>query len=93
MKRAIRNIGLVLLCALPMTSCGTSHLIRWAQDEPSIYNEPESDLSRGLWKGFVTVVGFPVAVIWDVFTFPFQIIGGAHPYGESTFQPEDDIDI
>ena len=44
-------------------------------------------------NGGVAFVGFPIAVAWDIGTFPFQLIGGAYPYGDSTMQPGDDTDL
>ena len=91
--KGIRNVCLALLCTMPLAGCSTTHLVRWAMDEPSVYHEPEGDVSRGVLKGFVTFVGFPIAVVWDIGTFPFQLIGGAYPYGDSTMQPGDDTDL
>ena len=91
--KSLRNACLVLLCALPAAACSTTNLVRWASDEPSIYHEPDSDFSRGILKGFVTFVGFPIALAWDIGTFPFQLISGAWPYGESVMAPTSDIDL
>ena len=52
------------------------------------YYEPDGEVSRGFLKPFVTVVGFPFAVAWDVVTFPFQIIFGVYPYGDDFMDPE-----
>ena len=91
--KILKRTCLALLFALPLTSCGTTHLVRWANDEPSIYWEPTGDYSRGILKPFVTVVGFPVTLVWDVATFPFQAIMGTYPYGDKFMQPDHDIDI
>ena len=73
--------------ALTATSCSTANLIRWGGDQTSIYSEPTGGFSRGILKPLVTVVGFPVALVWDVVTFPFQIIFGTYPYGDNFMAP------
>jgi len=90
---ALRPLLLVLACAVPLSSCGTFNLVKWAQDKPSVYAEPQGEVSRGFLKPVVTVVGFPVAVVWDVLTFPFQIIGGVYPYSDSVMEPETRVGI
>ena len=91
--KTLTRTCLALLFALPLTSCGTTHLVRWGADKPSIYWEPTGEYSRGMLKPFVTVVGFPVTVAWDVATFPLQVIFGAYPFGDKFMQPDSDIDI
>ncbi len=91
--KSFRNVSLALLCLLPFTACSTFNHVRWAMDDTSVYNEPEGGFSRGVVKPLWTIVGFPVAVAWDVVTFPFQIISGVYPYSDSVMAPDEDIDI
>ncbi len=84
----LAKLAVLALATFPLASCSTFNLVHWAQDEPSVYAEPQGEFSRGIVKPFVTVVGFPVAVVWDIVTFPFQIIGGVYPYSDSVMTPE-----
>ena len=80
--------SLVLTLALPLTACGTANLARWGLDKPSVFTEPDNELGRGGLKPFVTIVGMPVAVGWDIATFPFQIIMQVYPYGDRFMRPD-----
>ena len=96
--RTLPKFASILVLALPvtgcmLTGCMTSNLIHWIQDEPSIYHEPRGEVSRGTIKPLFTVIGFPIAVAWDIATFPFQILGGAHPYGDRVMTPEKGADL
>lgn len=42
---------------------------------------------RALCSPGATIIGMPVAVAWDVVTFPFQAIFGVYPYGSSHMAP------
>jgi len=90
----MRKLLLLALLLFPLCSCSTANLVYWGFDEESIYYEPEGEYSRGLLKPFVTVVGLPVAFVWDVAFFPFQLFMDVYPYGERRFMaPGSGIDI
>ena len=91
--KQLRNAALALLCALPMSACATSNLIEWAKGEESVYYEPRGEVPRGFVKPFFTVVWFPVALVWDAATLPFQAIGGVYPYGDASMVPDGEADI
>jgi hypothetical protein len=92
MKKAA-GLVLSLVCALSLSSCASSNLARWGFDKDNIYSEPDGELSRGLLKPSVTIIGMPVAVVWDVVTFPFQLIFGVHPYGSRYMDPSANRDL
>ncbi len=92
--KPLTKVCLALLFSLPMVSCSTVNLVRWGTDESSVYYEPTGEFSRGMLKPFVTVIGFPVTLAWDVGTFPFQLLFGVYPYGDSFMDPEMvDVDV
>lgn len=94
MKRSRKALlAVACLATLSFTSCATSNLIRWGLDRPSVYHEPDSELSRGILKPTVTFLGVPVAVVWDVVTLPFQAIFGVYPYGDTFMEPSKVDDI
>ena len=74
-----------LLLLLPLSACATSHLMRWSKGKTSIYNPPTEDPAYVVPAG--TVVMLPAVLVWDVATFPFQVIWGVYPYG-GDLQPE-----
>lgn len=76
---------LALVCLLP--SCATTNLARWGFDATSAVDEPHGEVSRAVLKPGATIIGMPVAVAWDVVTFPFQAIFGVYPYGSSHMAP------
>jgi len=86
-SKAIRNALLALCCTIPLSACSTFNLVRWGTNESTIYNEPDGGFADGILKPSVTVIGFPVAVVWDVVTFPFQILFGTYPYGDNFMAP------
>jgi hypothetical protein len=73
-------LPLVLLAAACLPACATSHLVRWSKAEKSTFSQPSQDKSVYVRAGG-TVVAFPVAVAWDIVTFPFQWFWDVHPYG------------
>jgi hypothetical protein len=90
MRSVLRRVGLacaVALAPLTLESCATSHLLRWARDEPAIYYQPPDPEVRAFVQPGGTVVALPVAFAWDVATFPFQWIWGVYPFG-ATNSPE-----
>jgi hypothetical protein len=92
MRTLAKVVSLVLLVAAA-GSCATSNLARWGFDEDSVYAEPDGEVSRAFLKPPLTLVGMPVAVGWDVVTFPFQIVFGVHPYGSRFMDPERNADL
>ncbi|GEM_PF-2672870 len=72
---------LTVLLSIPLGSCATNHLFHWSRGEASIYPQP-SDKAKPYVVPAGTVIVLPVALAWDVATFPFQWIWGAHPYGD-----------
>jgi hypothetical protein len=92
---SFRTIALAVVCAgtLTFASCSTTHLVRWGMDKDSMYTESDSSFVRGILKPFITIVGFPVALAWDIGTFPFQTIFGVYPYGDRYMQPDEVNDI
>ncbi len=92
--KPLTSVGLALLFSLPMVSCSTVNLVRWGTDESSVYYEPSGGFSRSILKPFVTVVGFPVALVWDIGTFPFQALFGVYPYGGNFMDPDlEEVDL
>ncbi len=88
MKRTrLALAALLLLIATPMTSCATSHLVRWSLDKTSVYREHDTELGKAVLKPGITVIGLPIAAAWDVATLPFQAIWGIYPYGERYLVP------
>lgn len=79
MKSMRRWVPVLAVCAL-LPSCATSHLIQWSQGQPSAFNDPPASTAVYTRPG-ATVLAFPVAVAFDVVTFPFQLIWEVYPYG------------
>jgi hypothetical protein len=75
-----------LLLTLP--SCATTNLARWGWDAPSAIDEPHGAVSAAILKPSVTVLGMPVAVVWDIATLPFQAIFGVYPYSDWHMTPD-----
>ncbi|MCC6783745.1 MAG: hypothetical protein IT457_12955 [Planctomycetes bacterium] len=71
-------IPLALLACL--NACATSHLVHWSRGENSTYDRPEPSKSIYVRAGG-TVLAFPVALSWDIVTFPLQWFWDVHPYG------------
>ena len=89
MKRTrLALAALLLSAAMPMTSCATTHLVRWGFDKTSVYREHDTELGNAFLKPGLTTLGLPVAAAWDVATLPFQAIWGIYPYGELYLVPE-----
>jgi hypothetical protein len=80
MKIVRRCLPAFALVALLFTGCATGHVIEWAKGAPSTFHPPPGDHDL-LTRGFGTVVALPVALVWDVVTFPFQWIWDVYPYG------------
>lgn len=76
------------LLLLSLTSCATVNLARWGWDQPSAIDEPHGDVSAAILKPTVTIIGMPVAVVWDVATLPFQALFGVYPYGDWHMTPD-----
>ncbi|MHC5063808.1 MAG: hypothetical protein ACYTG5_07525 [Planctomycetota bacterium] len=90
----MRKLLLLTLLLFPLCSCSTANLVYWGMEEESIYCETTDEYSRSLLKPFVTVVGFPVALAWDIAFFPFQLLMDVYPYGERRFMnPDSGLDI
>jgi hypothetical protein len=69
------------LLAFLLTGCATSHVIEWSKGEKSAFNQPNVRQAIFVHTGG-TLLALPVAVVWDVVTFPFQILWNVHPYGD-----------
>ncbi len=80
MRRRIGLCALALILLL-VPSCATRNLVRWSKGEDSIYQQPVGRNEIFVRAGG-TVLAFPVAIVWDVLTFPFQWLWGAYPYGD-----------
>ncbi len=76
--RLAKLLSVLLLAGLP--ACATSHLIHWSKAEQSAFDQPEPNKSIFVRAGG-TVLAFPVALSWDIVTFPFQWFWDLHPYG------------
>ena len=79
--------AVVLLCALPLSSCATTNILRWGFGETSIHRETGEPLVDAYLKPTVTTIWLPVAATWDVVTLPFQLLWGVYPYGEDYLAP------
>lgn len=76
-SRLLGGLALLTLAVLP--ACATTNGVRWAYGMDSVYDEPDQ-LSEDC--GLRAIVGVPVIVggaVWDVATFPLQIIFGVWP--------------
>ena len=76
-SRHLGALALLALCCLP--SCGTTNGVRWAYNMDSIYDEPD-ELSETC--GLRAIVGIPVILggaVFDIVTFPAQLIFGVWP--------------
>ena len=84
-SRRLTAVALLALCCLP--ACATTNGVRWASGMPSVYDEPDA-LSESL--ALRAVVGAPVIVggaVWDVVTWPLQVIFGVWPtWGDASTQ-------
>lgn len=84
----MRKLLLLAVCLLPLSSCMTSHLVNWVQDESSLYAEPDPGYSKGIAKPFFSFIGFPILFTLDVATCPIQMLFGVYPYGDRYMTPE-----
>jgi len=75
----MRKFATLLLLCCSLGGCATAHLLHWSKGERSVYDQPGTD-KEYIIPG-ATVVALPVTVVWDVATFPFQLIWGVYPYG------------
>jgi hypothetical protein len=82
----IRTLSALLLLGV-CSSCATTNLARWGWDETSVIDEPHGEVSRSFLKPGATVIGMPIAVAWDIATFPFQLVFGVYPYGNWFMSP------
>lgn len=80
MKCMRRWLSVITLAAL-LQGCATGHLIEWSKGEPSAFQQPAPSKSLYIRPG-ATFLAFPVAVAWDVVTFPFQWLWDIYPFGE-----------
>ncbi len=84
MRNRLRRTLLPILfagLAAAASGCATNHLLRWSRGETSYYNRPDK-ASEPFAVPAGTVLAFPVALAWDVATFPFQWLWGTYPFGE-----------
>jgi hypothetical protein len=84
---ATRNLLALLFLVACLPSCATAHLMRWSREKKGYYDLPTTTKEYVIPGG--TLVAFPVALLWDVGTFPFQLIWSVYPYG-SMLEPEED---
>ncbi len=88
MKATRRCLPAFALGALLLSGCATGNLLEWAKGAPSVYNNPQPHQDTVVRAGG-TVLAFPVAVAWDIVTFPLQWIWGVYPFGTKE-RPEDE---
>lgn len=77
--RSRRVIALAFLVLSCLPACATTNGVRWAYGKDSVYGEPDG-FSESL--GARAIFGAPVIVggaIWDVATWPLQVIFGVWP--------------
>lgn len=86
MKPMRRWLPVFALC-LVLPGCATSHLIAWSKGEPSAFNQPPESKSIYVRPG-AAVLAFPVTVVWDVVTLPFQYFWDIYPYGNENAPTE-----
>ena len=79
--------AVVLAATFALSGCATTHLVEWAQGEPSAYKFAQGRKDVYVRAGG-TVLAFIPAVLFDVVTFPFQLIWSVYPYG-SVNAPEE----
>lgn len=82
--------ALLLATIALVPSCATKHLLRWNAGKPNYFGEPGAR-DQEVVRSVGTILGFPVAVVWDVVTFPVQWLWGFDPYGD-TFRQKDEIE-
>ncbi len=90
-RRTVRRLLLpvfLLATVLLVPSCATKHLLRWNAGEPNYFGTP-GDRDRDIVRVVGTLGAFPVALGWDVVSFPFQWLWGFDPYGDTLREREE----
>jgi hypothetical protein len=72
------SMARLALLALLLTSCATTRFI----DAASEFAAGPSNEAAPSALAVAVVVIIPICLVWDVATFPVQIIGGYPPYGD-----------
>jgi hypothetical protein len=85
-KRFISSLLLAVLL-LSLNSCATTHLWRWGLGKTSAVHTVDNEQMEAFVKPSSTIVGTPLALAWDVATFPFQLIFWVFPYGDHYMVP------
>jgi hypothetical protein len=83
-RRPLLGCVFALVSALTLSSCATSHLFRWSAGKPSLYGQPDGEFMQSLVHPIGTIAALPLTLVWDVATFPGQLIWRVHPYGHNT---------
>ncbi len=76
-KRHLASLCLLAMVVLP--ACGTTNGVRWAYGKSSVYDKPD-EFSESM--ALRAVVGVPViagGIVFDVATWPLQLIFGVWP--------------
>lgn len=72
----------LILASILLPSCATSHAVRYAYGQSSVFQEEESDDS---WRAVYSTPLIVGSMIWDIFTFPAQAVYGVWPlWGSSS---------
>ena len=79
-RLVVRNAAWMLVVAFAMQGCATNHLVRWSQEKSSTFSQPYEDYGPYVRPAGL-ILAMPVAVTWDVLTFPVQWLWGTYPYG------------
>lgn len=88
LRRIRRSASLAsVLLLLLSSSCATGHVLNWGEGESSIFRQPGQGIPEAYAHTLGTILAVPVAVVWDVATFPVQLAWGYYPYG-NTLTPE-----
>jgi hypothetical protein len=83
LRRLILCCAVTILPVMATSSCATGHLMEWSAGEPSLYRQPEGEVSQSFVRPAGTIAALPVALVWDIVTLPAQWIWGIYPYGDA----------
>ena len=82
-RRLVLAGAVIILPLLSLNACATNHLLEWSDGEPSMYKQPSGEIERSFVRPAGTIAAFPVALVWDIATFPVQWMFSIYPYGDA----------
>jgi hypothetical protein len=82
-KKSLPALALLSVCCL--AACGTVNTVRWAYGKPNVFEEPSSVSESVGWRAWIGAPVIVGGVVWDVVTWPFQLVFGVWPmWGDSS---------